>query len=364
MVGEIPEGLPTLALPELDFAIMSQLFFNAVIISLVGFMEAISIAKAMAAQTRDRVDPNQELVGQGLANIIGSLGQSYPASGSFSRSAVNLSAGAKTGMSSLFTALVVLITLLFLTPLLYHLPQAVLAAVIMMAVIGLVNFSAVKHAWHAQKHDGIAAVVTFVATLGFAPHLDRGIMMGAGLAIFLFLFRAMRPRVAILGQFEDGTLRDLVVHPHLPTDDRIIILRFDGQLFFANISYFEDSILAAIAEKPEAEYILVISDGINQLDASGEEVINHLVERLQGNNITIVFAGLKKQVLDIMRRTNLFNNLGGENNIFATKDQALVEIYNRIGDDENRPLLPYYLQPTVNGSKAGTKYIEGKPVSG
>ena len=345
VVGVIPEGLPTIAIPTLDFAMMGQLVFSAVVISLVGFMEAISIAKAMAAKTKDRIDPNQELIGQGLGNIVGSLTQSYPTSGSFSRSAVNLNANAKTGMSSLFTAIVVLVTLLFLTPLLYHLPQAVLAAVIMMAVIGLINFSAIKHAWNANKHDGIAAVVTFVATLGFAPHLDRGIMIGAGLAIFFFLFRVMRPRVAILGRYEDDTLRDLAVHPTLPTDDRIILIRFDGQLFFANITYFEDCILAAVAEKSDAKFILVIGDGINQLDASGEEVIHHLVERMSENGITMVFSGFKKQVLDVMRRTNLFNYIGGDDNIFPTKDQALVHIYQRIGDPDHRPLLPNYLHP-------------------
>jgi sulfate permease, SulP family len=361
VVGEIPAGLPTIAVPALDFAMMTKLIFSAIVISLVGFMEAISIAKAMAAKTKDRVDPNQELIGQGLANIVGSLGQSYPASGSFSRSAVNLSAGARTGMSSLFTAAVVLVTLLFLTPLLYHLPQAVLAAVIMMAVIGLVNFAAVKHAWQANKHDGIAAIVTFVATLGFAPHLDRGIMIGAGLAIFLFLFRAMRPRVAILGCYEDGTLRDLDVHPSIPTDERIIMIRFDGQLFFANIGYFEDSVLAALSTQPKAQFILVVADGINQLDASGEEVINHLVKRMAANGITMVFSGLKKQVLDVMRRTNLFGHIGDQN-IFATKDQALFDIYNRIGDEEHRPLLPYYLQPASDGTAASTAYLVGKKV--
>ena len=354
VVGVIPEGLPTIAIPTLDFAMMGQLVFSAVVISLVGFMEAISIAKAMAAKTKDRIDPNQELIGQGLGNIVGSLTQSYPTSGSFSRSAVNLSANAKTGMSSLFTAIVVLVTLLFLTPLLYHLPQAVLAAVIMMAVIGLINFAAIKHAWHANKHDGIAAVVTFIATLGFAPHLDRGIMIGTGLAIFLFLFRVMRPRVAILGRYEDGTLRDLAVHPTLPTDDRIILIRFDGQLFFANTTYFEDCILAAVAEKPDAKYILVIGDGINQLDASGEEVVHHLVERMFGNGITMVFSGLKKQVLDVMRRTNLFSYIGGDDNIFPTKDQALVHIYQRIGDEKNRPLLPRYLHNLRTDSASTT----------
>ncbi|MBF0370700.1 MAG: sulfate permease [Magnetococcales bacterium] len=339
VVGTIPEGLPKFAFPELDLATMAQLFTSAMVISLVGFMEAISIAKAMAAKTKDRIDPNQELIGQGLANIVGSIAQSYPTSGSFSRSAVNLSAGARTGLSSLFTALVVLITLLFLTPLLYHLPQAVLAAVIMMAVIGLINFKAVSHAWHANKHDGIAAVVTFVATLGFAPHLDKGIMIGAGLAIFFFLFRVMRPRVAILGRYKDGTLRDLQVHPTLPTDDRIILIRFDGQLFFANITYFEDSILGALADKPDAKYILVVGDGINQLDASGEEVIHHLVERMAENNITMVFSGLKKQVLDVMRRTNLFDAIGGDNNIFATESQAIADMYRRLEGD-HKPLMP------------------------
>ena len=330
VVGKIPEGLPKLAMPEMDLGMMASLLPSAVVISLVGFMEAISIAKAMAARTKDRIDPNQELIGQGLGNIFGSFGQSYPASGSFSRSAVNLGAGAKTGMSSVFTGLVVLITLLFLTPLLYHLPSAVLAAVIMMAVIGLINFKAVKHAWRASKHDGVASIVTFVATLGFAPHLDKGIMVGAGLAIGLYLYRSMTPRVAHLGRYEDGTLRDLAVHPDMPTDERIIVVRFDGSLYFANVSYFEETILAAVADKPNAKFVLVVGDGINQLDASGEEVLHHVNSRLWANGITLVMSGLKRQVLDVMRQTALFDHIGGEENIFATEDMALANIYNRL----------------------------------
>ena len=212
VVGAIPAGLPSLDMPKLSWDMMVTLFSSALVISLVGFMEAISIAKAIAAKTRERIDPNQELMGQGIANIVGSFSQAFPVSGSFSRSAVNLNAGAKTGMSIVFAGLFVLVTLLFLTPLLYHLPQAVLAAVIMMAVIGLVNFKAIAHAWHTHKHDGIASVVTFVATLAFAPHLDNGIMVGAGLAIILYLYRTMKPRVAILGRHQDGTLRDVKVH--------------------------------------------------------------------------------------------------------------------------------------------------------
>lgn len=336
VVGSIPSGLPQVALPAFDFRIVMDLVTSAVIISLVGFMEAISIAKAMAAKTKDRVDPNQELIGQGLANVVGSLTQAYPGSGSFSRSAVNLNAGARSGMSSVFTGAVV-VTLLFLTPLLYHLPQSVLAAVIMMAVVGLINPGAIKHAWEAHPHDGVAAIVTFLATLAFAPHLDNGILVGAGLAIVLYLYRTMKPRVAILGRFPDGTLRDLRVHPTLPTDERIIAVRFDGQLYFANVAYFEDTILAAVADHPNAKYLLVVGDGINQLDASGQEVLHHLVDRLAANGITMVLSGLKRQVIQVLDRTHLLARIGNDN-IFPTEEMALDAIYERLAEKDYRPL--------------------------
>lgn len=337
VVGRIPEGLPSLSLPRLDLNKIGALLSAALVISLVGFMEAISIAKAIAAKTKQRLDPNQELIGQGLANLIGSVSQAFPVSGSFSRSAVNMNAGAKTGMSSVYTAAFVLLTLLFLTPLLYHLPQAVLAAIIIMAVIGLVNIEAVKHAWEAHKHDGAAAVVTFVATLAFAPHLDKGIMVGAGLALILFLMRTMKPRVVELGRSPDGTLRDIKVNPSLPTSEHVVAMRFDGQLYFANVSYFEDNVLGALADHPKAKFILIVGDGINQLDASGEEVMHHLYTRLKDNGIQMVFSGLKKQVLDVMRSTGLFD-LITQDHIFPTEDHAITFVYARLGiEDANHP---------------------------
>jgi SulP family sulfate permease len=330
VVGSIPSGLPSVAMPKLNWDTVSALLSSAIVISLVGFMEAISIAKAIAAKTKQRLDPSQELVGQGIANIVGAFSQAFPVSGSFSRSAVNINSGARTGMSSVFTGLIVLATLLFLTPLLYHLPQAVLAAVIMMAVSGLVNFKAVRHAWHAHKHDGMAAAVTFVATLAFAPHLDNGILVGAGLALVLYLLRTMKPRVAILGRHEDGTLRDARLH-NLPTSEHIVAVRFDGSLYFANVPYFEDAILEAAAAYPKAKYILVVGDGINQLDASGEEVIHHLVRRLQDAGIALLFSGLKRQVIQIMENTGLYGAIGSES-LFRTEDQALAAIYEKISD--------------------------------
>jgi SulP family sulfate permease len=326
VVGEVPQGLPSLSMPQLSWDMAVTLLPSAFVISLVGFMEAISIAKAMASKSKQRIDPNQELIGQGLANMVGSLGQSYPVSGSFSRSAVNFNAGALTGMSAVFTALIVLITLMFLTPLLFHLPQAVLAAVIMMAVFGLINVKAIKHAWQAHVHDGLAAIVTFIATLAFAPHLDNGIMLGAGMAIMLFLYRTMKPRVAILGRFKDGTLHDVKVNTELVTDEKILAIRYDGSLYFANVSFFEDAILEAQAHKPEAQFMIIVGDGINQLDASGEEVLHHVISRLRDNGVTVVFSGLKKQVLDTLKRTRLYDLIGGEN-IFSTADLALESIY-------------------------------------
>ncbi|OGR38845.1 MAG: DNA repair protein, partial [Desulfovibrionales bacterium GWA2_65_9] len=204
VVGAIPEGLPRFAMPKFEAGMAMHLLSYAVIIAILGFMEAISIAKAIADKTGQRLDPNQELIGQGLANLLGAATSSYPVSGSFSRSAVNLQAGAVTGMSSVITSVVVLGVLLFFTPLLYHLPQAVLAAVIMMAVVGLLNVSGIVHAWQAQWYDGVVAVVTFAATLAFAPHLDKGIMIGVALSLGVFLYKSMRPKVRSLSLAEDN----------------------------------------------------------------------------------------------------------------------------------------------------------------
>jgi SulP family sulfate permease len=342
VVGAIPDGLPAIRMPGITADKLGYFITNAMIISLVGFMEAISIAKAIATKTREKIDPNQELIGQGLGNIAGSFTQAYPASGSFSRSAVNFNAGARTGFSSVVTAAMVVITLLFLTPLMYHLPSAVLAAIIMMAVFGLINFKSVKHVWRAGRYDGVAAIVTFLCTLGFAPHLEEGIIIGAGLAIGMFLFRTMKPRVALLGRYPDGTLRDLKVNPDLPVDNNILLLRFDGSLYFANVAFFEDTILHAVSDQQEVKYVLIVSDGINLLDASGEETLRHLVERLRTTGISIIFSGLKKQVLDVMSDTGL-NDLIGRENIFATEDMAIADIYGRLGKQgEDAILMPKF----------------------
>lgn len=331
VVGKIPEGLPSFALPTFDSVALLQLLSAAITISLIGFMEAISIAKAMATKTRHRLDANQELIGQGLGNIVGSFTMSYPTSGSFSRSAVNINAGAITGFSSVVTSAIVIVTLLLLTPLLYHLPQATLAAVIMMAVIGLINVKAIQHAWKAHRQDGIVAIITFVLTLAFAPHLDKGILIGAGLALILYLYRTMQPRVAVLARHPDGTLRDAELFG-LDTCKNITMIRFDGSLYFANTSYFEDKLQERIVAKPDLKYVIVLADGINQVDATGEEMLTYLSERLKAGGIEVMFVGAKRQVLDVFERTGLYEKIGAEN-FFRTEEQVLEHVWKKLGNN-------------------------------
>jgi len=320
VVGRVPQGFPEMSTPRLGWDKLGMLFSSALVITLVGFMEAISIAKAMATRTRQRIDPNQELIGQGLANLVGSFSQSYPVSGSFSRSAVNLAAGAVTGFSCVVSALIVLATLLFLTPALYHLPQATLAAIIFVAVFGLIDFGAIKHAWQAHRHDGACAVVTFVATLAFAPHLDLGILLGGGLAILLFLYRTMSPRVTVrFHAAADAPAQSAT------SSTAVVAIHFDGLLYFANVPYFEDAVLEAAANHPAARTLLVVGSGINEIDASGEEMLRHLHSRLRENGIAMAFAEIKPQVIEVMKSTGLHDEIGAAA-FFASENQALREL--------------------------------------
>ncbi|ADU61096.1 MAG: SulP family inorganic anion transporter [Pseudodesulfovibrio sp.] len=324
VVGSVPSGIPAISAPSLDLKVMLQLLPFAAIISLLGFMEAISIAKAMAAKTGQRLDPNQELIGQGLANMLGACGKSYPASGSFSRSAVNLQAGAMTGLSSVFTSLMVVIVLLFFTPLLYHLPQAVLAAVIMMAVIGLINAAGFVHAWKAQWYDGAISIISFACTLAFAPHLDKGIMVGVGLSLAVFLYKSMRPRVASLSRSEDEALRCAEEHG-LAECEHVAVVRFDGPLFFANASFLEDKITERMAKNDKLRHIILVANGINDMDASGEEALSLLIDRVRSAGVDISLSGVNESVMAVLVRTHLLEKIG-KDHLYTTMEAALHEV--------------------------------------
>ncbi len=325
VVGHIPRGLPSFEFPRLDLNILLKLLPIAAIISLLGFMEAISIAKAMAAKTGQRLDPNQELIGQGIANIMGAFTRSFPVSGSFSRSAVNMQAGALTGLSSAVTSITVAIVLLFFTPLLYYLPQSVLAAVIMMAVIGLINVSGFVHAWKAQWYDGLFSIITFLATLITAPHLDKGIMIGVLLSLGMFLYKSMRPKVTTLAMYEDSSFQSARDHG-LKECRHIAMIRFDGALFYANAGYLEEKVTERIRAMPELKHILIVSNGINDMDASGEETLSLIVDRVRSAGYGISFAGLNEKVLGVMQRTHLLAKIQ-EENIYSTISHAVDAIH-------------------------------------
>ena len=354
VVGAVPSGLPGFSIPELNWTVTGQLVAAAVTIALIGFMEAIAIAKSMAGQTRQRLDTNQELVGQGLSNITAGLFQGYPVSGSFSRSAVNFTAGARTGFAAVVTGAMVAITLLFLTPMLFHLPQATLAAVIMMAVVNLVKISPIRHAMKIQPHDGWVAIITFVLTLMVAPHLDKAIIVGVLLSLGLYLYRTMRPRFVELSVHDDGTLRSAAAF-NLSTCDFMSILRFDGSLYFANAGYFETKVLGHVADKDKLEHLIIDCEGINEIDATGMEMLEGLTERMNTAGVILYFARAKQQVLDCFRESGFMEHLGMDH-FFRTRTEAINGARRLLGDNipVDSPLRARFSDPNEAATRALT----------
>jgi SulP family sulfate permease len=316
VVGHIPAGLPRVGLffdswtEAKDMApVAKSMIPSAIALTIIGFMEAVSVSKAIALKTRQKLDLNQELIGQGVAAIGSGLSQGYPVSGSFSRSAMNLMCGAKTGMSSVFTALVVMLVLLFLTPLLYHLPTAVLAAGIMVAVFQLIRLKPLLHAWRASGKDGFTAVATWLATLLFAPSMERGIFVGVSLALVFYLKRTMAPPLVVVGVDRDGSVQDANRHG-LAVSSAMPAIRLDGSLYFGSVAAFEDSIMTAVREFPQAKAVLIICDGMNFVDASGDWCIRQVWEQLQDMDIGMYFAGMKHAPYQTLLRTGLVDEIG------------------------------------------------------
>jgi SulP family sulfate permease len=328
VIGTIPRGIPEFSIPKFDFEVMRRLLSPAMTIALIGYVGTISIAKTLATQTRQRISANRELLGQGLSNIVGSFFLSHPVSGSFARSAVNLRAGAQTGFSSVVAVGIVVAILMWFTPLLYHLPAATLAAIIMMSVFGLVKLKPIVRMWRVHRHDGWVAVVAFALTLLAAPHLDVGIVIGAGLSLVLYLYRTMTPRVAVLSRHPDGALRDADTN-NLEMCEVMSMLRFDGSLYFGSAGAFEDMMLERVAQNPHLRYVIVDAEGINQLDATGEEMLVGVVQRLQEAEVAVLFAGTKKQIMDALTRTGSLAQMGRER-FFATPDQAIQSVWAKL----------------------------------
>lgn len=328
VVGSIPAGLPGFSVPSIDLGVMTGLLGTAFIMALIGFMEATSISRALAAKSREKLDPNQELIGQGLANIVGSFFQSYVVSGSFSRSAVAANAGARTGFFAIVSALGVVVVMLFLTQYFYHLPQPVLAAIVMSAVFGLIDFKTLRHAWSVRRSDGVVGLLTFVATLAMAPQLATGVLVGVVLTILVFLRGVMQPRSEVLGRTKDGTLAGAASHDLPPISENYVVMRFDASLVFINSAFFEQAVMKAISQFPQAKAVLVIGDGINRVDATGEEKLRALTADLKTAGITLALSSLKKPVREALLRAGLDAVIGAEN-LFPNKDLALRTLAER-----------------------------------
>ncbi len=338
VVGNIPSGIPSFTLPLIDFGLISGLFATAFIMAMIGFMEATSISRALAAKTREKLNPNQELIGQGLANIVGSFFQSYTVSGSFSRSAVAARVGARTGFYAIVSALGVTLVMLFMTEYLYHLPRAVLAAIVMSAVFSLIDFKSLLCALKVRKADGIVGVVTFFATLIMAPKLADGVIIGVILTVIMFLLNTMKPRSEVMGMTSTGSLAGAITHDLAPVSNHFVVLRFDASLVFINAAHFEQAILKALSEFPKARAILILGHGINWIDATGIEKMRTMGSELSDAGVKLALAGLKRPVREALEKAGLDQIIGAEN-IFPSKNIAIRELearYANVDEEENQ----------------------------
>lgn len=340
IVGEVPSGLPMPQLPGFELGTMQQLLPIALTISFIGFMESIAVAKAIQRRHKDyQISPNQELVALGMANLGGAFLQAFPTTGGFSRTAVNDQAGAKTGMASIFSALLITVTLLFLTPLFYYLPNAILAAVIMVAVFGLIDFKEAKHLWHTDRSDFAMMAATFVGTLVLG--IEEGILLGVALSLAVIIFRTARPHYAVLGKIPGKThYRNIERFDDLEVRPDILAVRFDAMLYFANVSYFRDTLDRLVKEKGEALKLIILdAESISGLDSSGVHALSDVIDLCQGKGIQLFLSGVKGPVRDILHRSGMTQKIGEEH--FFFRIQHAVDFYDQLS---GQPYRNYALQ--------------------
>ena len=317
-VGDIPRGLPGITMPGLDVGLYAQLAPAAALIGFVGFLESISVAKALAARRRQKVDANQELRGLGAANIGAAFTGGYPVTGGFSRSMVNFAAGANTPLASILTALLVAVSVLLLTPLFFHLPRAVLAAIIVVAVAQLVDFRAMANTWRYSKADAVAQIATFGIVLLIG--VEAGILAGIALSLILYLWRTSQPHFAVVGQVGDSEHYRNVERHKVRTDPEILLIRVDENLYFANSSNLEERIQHEVAERHDVTEVVLICSAVNFIDASALEALEELERNLQDAGVTLHLAEIKGPVMDRLRRTHFLENLSPGQVFLSTHD--------------------------------------------
>jgi len=320
VVGGIPQGLPALGLPNLSVEIIRELFPLALILSLVGFVECIATAKSLASKRGQDVDANQELMALGMANLGSSVTGGYPVAGGLSRSVVNFSAGAKTNLSSIITAVLIAITIIFLTPLLYYLPQACLAAMIIVAISKLVTLETVKSLWQYYKPDAISFLATLIVVL--VAGIETGILVGVMVSIGLYLWQTSQPHFAVVGRIgESEHFRNINRH-EVQTCPHVLAIRVDESLYFANTKALETYLIQAVAKNPEIEHLLLICSGINFIDGSALSTLKKLIADLESRNIKFYLAEVKGPVMDGLQRGGFVEYLGSDR-VFLSTDCAM-----------------------------------------
>jgi len=323
IVADIPAGLPPLTLPDFDITLIEQLLPAALLISLVGFLESVSVAKSLASKRRQKIDANQELIALGAANIGASFTGGYPVTGGFSRSLVNFTAGAVTPLASIITAMLVGLTVLIFTPLLYFLPKATLAAIIVVAVANLIDVKTFREAWTYNKADAASLIATFLAVLTLG--VEIGIVAGAGLSIALYLWRTSRPHMAEVGRVGNTEhFRNALRHT-VQTHPEILAIRVDESLYFANTAYLEDEVLARVADHPEINHLVLIMSAVNFIDASALETLETLNERLRDAGVTLNMAEVKGPVMDRLERVGFAAGLGA-GKIYLSTHKAIEDL--------------------------------------
>ncbi|MBA2778443.1 SulP family inorganic anion transporter [Billgrantia kenyensis] len=310
VVGEVPAGLPPLTLPGFDSGLWSQLFVAALLISIVGFVESVSVGQTLAAKRRQRIDPDQELVGLGTSNIAASFTGGMPVTGGFARSVVNFDAGAETPAAGAFTAVGIAVAALLLTPLIAYLPIATLAATIIVAVLSLVDFGAIRRTWDYSRCDAMAMLVTIGVTLAIG--IETGILAGVGLSLALHLYNTSRPHSAVVGRVP-GTEHFRNVKRHaVETDPQLAILRVDESLYFANSRYLEDTVMDLALRQPGLCHVVLACQAVNVIDASALESLEVINARLRDAQVKLHLAEVKGPVMDRLRNTQFCRELTGE----------------------------------------------------
>lgn len=332
LVGAVPQGLPPLTVPSFSLDLWTSLIGSAMLISVIGFVESVSVAQTLASKKRQRIDPDQELIGLGAANLGAAFTGGYPVTGGFARSVVNFDAGAETPAAGAFTAVGLTLASLLLTPFIAYLPKATLAATIIVAVLSLVDFSILSKSWKHGKGDFAAVAATILITLGAGVEL--GVASGVALSVLIHLYRSSRPHMAIVGQvpgtehFRNILRHDVITHKH------ILTLRVDESLFFANARFLEDRIYDMVATHPELEHVILMCPAINEIDMSALESLEAVNEKLHSIGVRFHLSEIKGPVMDRLERSDFLEHLTGQ--VFLSQHQAIKALASDRADPQKQ----------------------------